>query len=93
VTQLKLYGDLRLRWQYKDNTPVVNNNTWHTIEQDRFRYRLRLNADVQLGPDWFAGVELQTGQTSDSSFQGYSSAFNNDSIFVSRAFWAGRTIG
>ncbi len=81
-----LYGDLRLRWQYKDNTPVVNNDTWHTIEQDRFRYRLRLNADVLLGPHLFAGVQLQSAQTSDSGFQGYSSAFNNDGIFISKAF-------
>ena len=64
----------------------MSGTTSPSIEQDRFRYRLRLNADWQLGPDWFAGVQLQTGQTSDSGNQTYSTAFNNDSIFVSRAF-------
>ena len=85
VTQLKLYGDLRLRWQYNDTENQVS-DSGHVSQQSRWRYRLRLNADVQLGQDWFAGIQLQTGQTSDSANQTYSAGFNNDSIFISRAY-------
>jgi len=87
VTQLNIYGDFRLRYQYNNDTPVIPNSTaFPAIEQDRLRYRLRLNMDVYLGPQWFAGIQLQTGQTSDSGNQTYSTAYNNDSIYISRAF-------
>ncbi|MEP6670816.1 MAG: putative porin [Chthoniobacter sp.] len=86
VTQLKLYGDFRLRYQYNDSEAQIADAA-HVNQQSRFRYRLRLNADVQLGEDWFAGVQLQTGQTADSGNQTYSAGFNNDSIFISRAFF------
>ncbi len=85
VSKMKLYGDLMLAWQYGDNERQVNDGT-HLNQQGRWRYRLRLNADVQLGRDWFAGVQLQTGQTADSGKQTYSSGFNNDGIFISRAY-------
>ena len=87
VTQMNIYGDLRLRYQYNDLTPVIpGNSAFPAFEQDRFRYRLRLNMDVYLGPEWFLGVQLQTGQNSDSGNQTYGTTFNNDSIFISRAF-------
>ncbi len=85
VTQLKLYGDLRLRWQYNDSQPQIENGS-NVSQQSRWRYRLRLNADVQLGKDWFAGVQLQTGQAADAANQTYSDGFDNDSIFISKAF-------
>ncbi|MEO6038859.1 MAG: putative porin, partial [Saprospiraceae bacterium] len=47
---------------------------------------MRLSADFQLGREWFAGVQLQTGQSSDSGNQTYSNGFNNDNIFISRAY-------
>jgi len=85
VTQLRLYGDLRLRWQYNDSQQQIPDGN-NVSQQSRWRYRLRLNADWQLGNDWFAGVQLQTGQAADSGNQTYSNGFNNDSIFISRAF-------
>ena len=85
VTQLRLYGDLRLRWQYNDTQPQVPDGS-NVSQQSRWRYRLRLNADWQLGNDWFAGVQLQTNQANDSGNQTFSNGFNNDSIFISRAF-------
>ena len=87
VTQMNIYGDLRLRYQYNSATTVLtNNSTFPALEQDRYRYRLRLNMDVYLGPQWFLGLQLQTGQTSDSGNQTYSGAFTNDNIYISRAF-------
>ena len=85
VTKLTLYGDLRLRYQYGASEAQVANVS-HDSQQSRWRYRLRLNADIQLGREWFAGVQLQTGQTPDSGNQTFSNGFNNDNIFISRAY-------
>ena len=85
ITQMKLYGDLTLFWQYNDNEKQVNDGS-HVNQQSRFRYRLRLNADIELGREWVAGIQLQTGQTPDSAKQTYSNGFNNDNIFISRAY-------
>ncbi len=85
VSKLKLYGDLTLFWQYNDNERQINDGS-HLNQQSRFRYRLRLNADIELGPEWFAGLQLQTGQTPDAAKQTYSNGFNNDNIFISRAY-------
>ncbi|MEP6671521.1 MAG: putative porin [Chthoniobacter sp.] len=85
VTALKLYGDLRMRWTYTDTQAQVPDGN-DVNQRSRWQYRLRLNADINLGPDWFAGIQLQTGQTPDSGNQTFSGGFNNDSIFISRAY-------
>src|SRR5438046_2721240 len=85
VSKLKLYGDLTLFWQYNDNERQIDDGS-HLNQQSRWRYRLRLNADIDLGPNWFAGLELQTGQTPDSAKQTFSNGFNNDNIYISRAY-------
>ena len=71
ITELELYGDLRLRYQYnggetKDRGPVAapgtgiaGTNDWQ--ERERERYRLRLGLRGTLLDDWFFGVRLMTG--------------------------------
>ena len=103
ITELKLYGDLRLRYQYdnkdsqvdpfpvgvhqdrgeKDRSPSGN-------QRDRYRFRLRLNADFRLTEGFYGGVELQTAQNSDSGNQTFQDGFNDYGIFISRAYigWA-----
>ena len=85
ISQLKLYGDVTLFWQYNANEKQVNDGS-HLNQQSRFRYRLRLNADIELGREWFAGLQLQTGQTPDAAKQTFSNGFNNDNIYISRAY-------
>ena len=98
ITELKLYGDFRLRYQYDDRQAQVAAPN-HVDQRSRFRYRLRLGADVALGENWFAGFQLQTGQNADSGNQTFSGGFDNDPIFISKAFfgfkndWATVTIG
>ncbi len=98
ITELKLYGDVRLRYQYDEREAQVASPD-NDQQRSRFRYRLRLGADVALGENWFAGFQLQTGQNADSGNQTYSNGFDNDGIFVSKAFfgwkndWASVTIG
>lgn len=94
LTELKLYGDLRLRYQYdnKDNQldPVGiggdEDRSPNSNQRTRYRFRLRLNADVKLGESFFGGVQLVTGQENDSDNQTFENGFNDYGIFISRAY-------
>ncbi|MDD5348679.1 MAG: putative porin [Chthoniobacteraceae bacterium] len=95
VTELKLYGDLRLRNQYDnlDHQELVWNeardrweNPGHGDQRDRWRVRLRLNADFKLQDQWFGGVQLQSNRSSDRGNQTFDGGFKNYDIFISRVF-------
>ncbi len=93
VSELKLSGDLRLRYQYDttDTQHYTNPNTGrvvndHGSQRSRWRFRLRVNADFKLGDNWFAGIGLQTGQSADSGFETYTGGFSNYNVYLSRAF-------
>ncbi len=94
ISELKLSGDLRLRYQYDNRDSQVDpagvgpdeDRSPTGTQRSRYRFRLRLNADVKLGSNWFAGVQLQTSQAADSGNQTFENGFNNYNIFISRAF-------
>ncbi|MHA3775347.1 putative porin [Verrucomicrobiota bacterium sgz303538] len=94
LTELKLYGDLRLRYQY-DNKDLQEDPGRIGFDDDRspsgsqrsrWRFRLRLNADFKLGENIFGGVELQTGIASDSANQTFENGFSDYPIFISKAY-------
>jgi len=96
VEKLKLYGDLRLRYQYdardaqfdpgvgEDNDREARSSSG--TQESRFRLRLRLNADYQFTDNLFAGVGLQTSQANDSGNQNFENGFSGYDIFISRAY-------
>ena len=86
VTELKLYGDLRFRYEGDSFHPVIDTPALATTDRNRFRFRLRIGADVQLGDQFFAGVTLATGQPADSNNQTYTEGYDNYSIYVDKAF-------
>ena len=97
VTELRLYGDLRLRYQYDDrdfqaNPPGVGVNDDQErrspsgTQRSRWRFRLRLNADFKLNENFFGGVELQTAIASDSANQTFENGFSDYPIFISKAY-------
>jgi hypothetical protein len=86
VTELKLYGDLRFRYQYDQVHPLVDGPANITDDRNRARFRLRIGADVQLGDQFFAGVTLATNQASDSNSQTYTEGYDNYNIFLDKAF-------
>jgi hypothetical protein len=99
VSELKLYGDLRLRYQYDardgqlDPAPVGMHQDRHEDDrspsgspQSRYRFRLRLEADFKLGAAWFGGVELSTAQSADSGNQTFENGFDDYNIYLSKAF-------
>jgi hypothetical protein len=77
ITEIELYGDIRLRYQYNggqtdDNSPlaraangVAGKDDWQ--ERDRERYRLRLGLRGTLADDWFFGIRFETNASSRST--------------------------
>jgi hypothetical protein len=96
VEKLKLYGDIRLRYQYEDKDPqlfIPDGTKSNDVDRDpsgaqqsRWRFRLRLGADVQLTDHVSAGVELSTQQQSDSANQTFENGFDDYNIYISKAF-------
>jgi hypothetical protein len=69
ITELELFGDARLRYEYRggrfpDDDPH-HPNDWQ--ERERERYRLRLGLRGTLLDDWFFGVRLETSQNPRST--------------------------
>jgi Putative porin len=69
LTELELYGDARLRYEYRggrtNGSSVGTPNDWQ--ERERERYRLRLGLRGTLLDDWFFGVRLETSTNSRST--------------------------
>lgn len=97
ITELKLYGDIRGRYQYDDYNRIISTPAAATgaatvgalprvDQRDRWRLRLRIGADVKLGDQFFGGVTLATGLPSDSNNQTLTEGYDNYSIYVDKAF-------
>jgi hypothetical protein len=101
ITELELFGDLRLRYEYRGgrlpSNDTENPNDWQ--ERHRERYRLRLGLRGTLLDDWFFGVRLETsasarstnvtfgGDTSSTSPGGGGPfAKGDDGIYVGQAY-------
>ena len=77
ITEIELYGDIRLRYQYNggqttDNSPLgahangtAGHNDWQ--ERERERYRLRLGLRGTLSDDWFFGIRFETNASARST--------------------------
>ncbi len=77
ITEIELYGDVRLRYQYNggqtdDNSPlarpangVAGKDDWQ--ERERERYRLRLGLRGTLADDWFFGIRFETNASGRST--------------------------
>ncbi len=97
VKELDLYGDLRFRNYYQQTQsqlppPPNSKNFDNTVQRDRWRFRLRLNADVKLDNNFFVGVQLSTSDNRDAVTGNatYTGGYDNYNIYLSRAFigWA-----
>src|SRR6267378_1603128 len=69
ITELELYGDVRVRYEYRggrtvDNT-LATEDDWQ--ERERERYRLRIGLRGTLADDWFFGVRLETSNKRNST--------------------------
>src|SRR5262249_47350195 len=101
LTELELFGDVRLRYEYRggrlpDDDPS-HPNDWQ--ERERERYRLRFGLRGTLLDDWFFGVRLETnanarstnvtfGDDTSISSPGGGGPFarGSDGVFIGRAY-------
>jgi len=101
ITELELFGDLRLRYEYRGGRLPSNDpdhpNDWQ--ERERERYRLRIGLRGTVLDDWFFGVRLETSASARSTnvtFGGDTSttspggggpfAKGDDGVFVGQAY-------
>src|SRR6266403_1326503 len=95
ITELELYGDVRVRYEYRGGRTADNNlateDDWQ--ERERERYRLRIGLRGTLADDWFFGVRLETSNKRNSTnvtFGGDGStgpfAKDDDGMFVGQAY-------
>ncbi|HEY4783091.1 MAG TPA: putative porin, partial [Chthoniobacterales bacterium] len=117
IKELKLSGDLRLRYQWDEEqaqepsaapgiptptpSPSLRNPTPtlagspngrnHVAQRDRWRFRLRLNAEIKFDGGFFGGFSLTTNNFVDTGNQTYTGGFQNYGIYINKAFlgWNG----
>jgi hypothetical protein len=69
ITELELYGDARLRYEYRGGRTASDDpdhpNDWY--ERHRQRYRVRLGLRGTLADDWFFGLRLETSTSPRST--------------------------
>jgi hypothetical protein len=87
LTELRISGDLRIRYEYRQGESVAGDN----VERGRFRYRLRPTITGQLEDDWFFGFRLENGSGSRSSngtFADSAGPWNktNDGVYVGQVY-------
>jgi Putative porin len=117
IKELKLSGDLRLRYQWDEEqtqepsaapaaptptpspslrnpTPTLTgspNGRNHVAQRSRWRFRLRLNAEIKFDNGFFGGFSLTTNNFSDTANQTFTGGFQNYGIYINKAFlgWNG----
>jgi putative porin len=69
ITELELYGDARLRYEYRAGETPSNqpgsSSDWN--ERSRERYRVRIGLRGTLADDWFFGLRLETSTSPRST--------------------------
>jgi hypothetical protein len=93
IKELALSGNLRIRNQWDQRALLILTNPKLgpqdvNIPRDRWRFRLRLNADLILQENFFAGVQLATSdnRAADTKNATYTGGFDNYNIYITRAF-------
>ncbi len=66
VTQMKIYGEARLRY-FINEGEAAGLDHGDSGQRDRFRYRLRLGTDIVLHDGWSAGFLLETNNSARSA--------------------------
>ena len=66
VTELRLYGEGRLRYFFNDGAAAGLDSGDHA-NRERLRYRLRLGADIKVHENWMIGVLVEENNSARSS--------------------------
>ena len=69
ITELELFGDVRLRYEYRGGRLPGDDsshpNDWQELEREKYRLRLGLRGTVL--DDWFFGLRLETNASARST--------------------------
>lgn len=86
ITKLKLYGDVRFRFQL-ENDRTSSTTSDHNQE---YRYRVRLGADYTFVENWKAGVRVSTQSGNNSTNADFSDFFGKtngeDDLYIDLAY-------
>ena len=94
ISNLKLYGDVRYRFEYLDEKAqnplaekvtsggTTSNYGPGTTTTERNRYRLRLGVDYTFTDNFSAGFELESNSAADSANQSFGNGFGKFGINV-----------
>jgi hypothetical protein len=87
VSNLKIYGDARLRFEYLDEEPQTVQNLAaaggrHSSTTDRNRYRIRVGAEYTFTDNFKAGFQLESATAGDSANQSLGSEYGKFPINV-----------
>jgi hypothetical protein len=94
VQKIKLYGDVRYRWDYAKETPQQTRAPFvaagavqtRDSTNERSRFRLRVGADITFTDNFMGGIELETGAGNDSANQTFGNAYSKYAINVGKAY-------
>jgi len=87
ITNLKLYGDVRLRFEYLDERPQAGTSSGGYVSTtDRNRYRIRVGADYTFTDNFTAGFELESNTAADSANQSFGNEYGKFPIDVGLAY-------
>jgi polyhydroxyalkanoate synthesis regulator phasin len=68
VTQLKIYGDARVRYQWENKQDqTAGAASTNNADRSRYRYRVRIGAEYALTDKFKTGIQLETSLASDST--------------------------
>lgn len=89
INQLKLGGDIRMRYQYDQvslQAPTAAQGADATQERNRYRARVRVNADYAFTDNLSAGLTLETeqGRADSSNSDLADAAWQKESVGLSR---------
>ncbi len=87
LSEFKISGDMRMRYEYNSQTPELSTGAQQVAnETSRQRFRFRFNTDLALQKGWTTGFGLETGQSSDSANQTFTSFADDYGVFVTKAY-------
>ena len=87
ITNLTLYGDARVRFEYLDERAQASpgggpGTGGYTSTTNRNRYRIRVGANYTFTDNFSAGVELESATAGDSANQSFGSEYGKFPINV-----------
>jgi hypothetical protein len=94
ISKIKLYGDVRYRWDYAKETPQVVNAPGLAAgaaqsrdnTNERSRFRLQVGTDITFTDNFTGGFELETSANNDSANQTFGNAYAKYAINVGKAY-------